>query len=196
MRFLPTAILAGAAALAVATATLPAGAQPPQPRLVTLMLPGGQLVQVQYVSEATPQAAPQPTPLFAAMPQPDPVFAVMQRMSAMMQRQADAMLRQAVQFSAPPTMQMLPANLQAGGQFYSVSTSFSSIGGCTHSTEISYAGNGLKPRMVSSTSGNCGQTQPAPMYQLGPNQGGAKLVTASTDDAYKHMIKPAVLMSR
>jgi hypothetical protein len=189
---LAQAVLAGGAALAVAAATLPAGAQHPQPRMATLMLPDGRLVQVQYVTDAVQDVRPQPSPLFSGTPRPERTFAALDRVSAMMQRQADVMLREAARFSALPAMGIMPAS----GEFYSVSTSTSASGGCTQSTEISYGGGGLKPRVVSSMSGNCGQRHAAPMYQLGPNQGDGRAIRTSSEDAYKQMIKPAVLLSR
>jgi hypothetical protein len=217
MRLLTTAILAGAAALAIGSASLPAGARAPQPRYVAMVLPDGRLVQLQLASDVEQQAASTaPAPLFSA--RRDPGFAALERVSAMMDRQAalmqmqaGAMLREAARFSALPGflpgMGMVPAGLPAGGQFYSVSTSFSSAGGCSRSMAISYSGNGLKPRVVSSSSGDCGQdgrqppaqyqTAPhaAPMFQLDPSQQATRLTPASVEAGYKGMIKPAVLLS-
>jgi hypothetical protein len=173
MRALSRTLLAGATSAVLALAAVPALARDGQPQVVVVQLPDGQVVQVQYTGTAAPVVM---QPVIYAPAPADPAFAMLQRVAAMMDRQADAMLRQAAQFSA-----MTPGSLPPGAQFYSLSSSWSSNGGCTRSTEISYSGNGLKPRMVSYSSGDCGSGTAAPAYHMIPQHSPARLVEASAN---------------
>jgi hypothetical protein len=193
MPFTSLTVLAGAAALAVAASAAPALAQDGRPHVLILRLADGQVVQVDYEGGTAPIVVAQPAPVLVAMPEVDPVFAAMDRISALMERQQAAMLRQAAQFASMTPA--VPANLPRGASFYSFSSSFSSDGHCTRSTEITYGGHGLKPRMVSSTSGDCGAPA-APAFRAVPARSAPKLITASASDPYRAMVRPAVVYSR
>jgi hypothetical protein len=88
-------------------------------------------------------------PVAAPMMAQDP-FAMMARLSALMNQQAAVMLRQADAMAGAPT------GLQPGTSGYSFVSSTSGAGVCTRSVRITYNGGDAAPKMVSSTSGDCG----------------------------------------
>jgi hypothetical protein len=156
MRALLSALLAGSAVIAAAAS--PARAQNSQIHTLLVQLPSGQIERVEYTGAVAPRIVVAPVALqmmpLAVLPGFDwQPFAALERVSAMMDAQAAAMLRQAA--TAPATMQAsLPAGTAAGQA--SFVASFSSNGVCSRSMQITYLGDGSKPRMVSHSSGNCG----------------------------------------
>jgi hypothetical protein len=100
---------------------------------MAVQLPGGAIEHIQYVGDVPPRVILMPAPAMAAVPAmaADP-FAALVRISAMMNQQVDAMMRQA---SVSPT---------PGSGF------------CSHTTRITFQPGEAKPTVVSSTSGDCG----------------------------------------
>jgi hypothetical protein len=189
MTLLPKIVLACGAAVSVAGISLPAAARSGQPHIVTLRLADGGLVQVRYTGETSPVVVEQAVPELTALPDPDPAFAALEQLSALMERQEAVMLREAAMLTAMP---MTPGALPAGAQYYSYSSSVSANGTCTRSTAITYTGGGLKPRMVSSTSGDCSAAKASPGLRIEAPHIPAHLMTASAPETDQAAIRPAV----
>ncbi len=169
-----------AAATAACLAASPAAGAGPHTLLV--QLPDGAVEQIQYAGDIPPQVVLGPAPVVAPMAAVamDPFFPDFARLTALMDQQEAAMMRLAASAAAYPAAAF--ANLPAGTTTY-VAT-FSTDGACIKRTEITYAGNGAAPRLVSDTEGDCGPghvTAPAqrvrhPHIYTAPNQ--ARLIQA------------------
>jgi hypothetical protein len=165
MRPILTTILAASAALGGACVT-PALAQDGQPHVMLVRLPDGSVRQIQYMGDVPPRVVfvPAPmagAPLFAA-DGPDSPFAAMQRMSAIMDRQAEMMMRQvaAMQAAAADAPTDEPSGIAAdanpaGARVYSMSSVIGAGGVCMRSVQITWNGD-AKPQLVSHSSGDCG----------------------------------------
>ena len=152
----------GAAALAVAGTAALAGTL----HHLTVNLPGGGTETIEYSGDVAPKVT------FLT---PDMVrdreevrvwspFAEMQRVSAMMDAMAADMDRQmqvsllraeAMRRLAPGMTDAALGGLPAGTQSYSITTISNGQGVCTREVRITSGGAGLKPQMVSNSSG-CG----------------------------------------
>jgi len=160
MKILPTTLLAGVASVALA-GTVAA-------HTLTLHLPDGTTEQINYAGDVAPQVSF--TPAQAAPADwgfgPNSPFALMQRISAQMDREADAMMRQMQAIAAQPLagpgqlaggqpIQVDMTNLPPGTQSYSFVSTLSPSGVCSQSTEIIARGHGEKPEVITHRSGNC-----------------------------------------
>jgi hypothetical protein len=147
---LKSAVFAAGVALAV-----PAIAHDAAMHVVNLVLPDGQIEQVSYRGDVPPRFVAVPVG-FAASP-----FADFERMSAMMDRQIDAMMQQAAALSRLTPML---TGMQVGAPGTTFVATFSSNGTCTRSTQITFAPGMAQPQEVSSVSGDCvaGQRQRSP----------------------------------
>ncbi len=157
MRTALKAILFGTAAIATAFAVTPARARDAQEHVLMVALPGGGITEIHYTGDVAPQIVLAPTPAVNLPFMPPafglaPSFAALDRISAELDQQAAEMLQQVT--SMPTVMGM--TNLPAGTAGYAVVSTFNSNGACTQSTQVTYMGNGVKPRTISSKSGNCG----------------------------------------
>jgi hypothetical protein len=174
MRVSLRSILTGAAAvLAIGTVT-PALAQDGQVHVLLVQLPGGGVEQIRYTGDVPPRVVlvPRSVPVMVADP-----FAALERVSAMMDQQAMAMMRQAAAMASAPAG-MLPG-LPPGASGYSFASTMSGNGVCTRRISITYSGGDAAPKMVSSTSGDCGSghgsgaptgvTVPVPAVRSVPN---------------------------
>lgn len=163
MRMVRNALLAGVAAIAVGGFSGLAQAQSPQVHVMTVQLPGGGVDVIRYTGDTPPQivlapAAPVPTAMpMASLFGPDSPFAALQQISAAMDRQAAALLRQTGTLAGGPLISTDFANLPAGAQGFSFVSTMSGNGVCTQSMEITQTGNGA-PHVVRHSSGNCGPT--------------------------------------
>jgi hypothetical protein len=186
MRLLSTA-LAGALAIGVSAAAL---AQTDQTRVMSVRLPDGSVAQIRYAGDVTPQVtfgdAPAPFVAWAPMPAffaAQSPFAMMERISAEMDREAEAMFRQGDALAASARSGQLSEaamrDLPAGGRSYSFISTMSGNGVCSQSVEITAQGNGAPPRIVRHSSGACGPSggaigsadlpaAPAPSGRTGP----------------------------
>jgi len=170
------ALLVGAAAAATVFAVTPAVAGDRQDHILAIPLPGGGVEEIHYTGDVAPQIVLVPTSVpsvaWAGAPSfaPDPLFSMIERISAAFDQQAADMLRQVREMPA-----VTAASLQPGETGYSMVSTFSSDGVCTQTTQITYMGNGIKPRTVSSTSGKCGPGHdanlPANLHFTPPNAG-------------------------
>jgi hypothetical protein len=177
MRTIPTLLLAGVAAAGIAGAAL--ADRDPAVHNMTVELPAGGVAHIQYTGDVAPKvtldraAVPfgawLPASFFAA----DPAFADLQRISADMEQQFDAMIQQTNAIAAVPAgdglMDVAAGKLPPGTVSYSMVSTFNGKSSCTRSVEVTKAADG-KSKVVRHESGNCGAvkgaasaaTQPTP----------------------------------
>jgi hypothetical protein len=155
MRMSLHSVLAGAAAILAAASLTPAMAADGQVHVLTVQLPGGGMERIQYTGDVAPRVVlvPVPATMAAPMMMPDP-FPALERISAMMHQQEAAMLRQVQALATTPDT-ALPG-LPPGASGYSFVSTMSGSGVCMRSVRITYNGGNAAPRVVSSTSGDCG----------------------------------------
>ena len=164
MRLVRTALLAGAAALAIVMAG-PASAQ--TAKVMTVALPGGGIAEIHYTGNIPPKVViGEPLPSFASWSPAssffgqDSAFAMMERISAQMDRQAAAMFRRAellaAQARSGQPIEAALGNVPSGRRGYTYISTMSGNGVCARSVEITSQGDG-PPRVVSYSSGNCGR---------------------------------------
>jgi hypothetical protein len=152
MRFSLRSMLAVGAAILAAGVVTPAMAGDGRVHVLTVQLPGGGVEQIEYIGDVAPQVVFVPTSRMVAVPMMDvDPFATLNRIAAVMDQQAAAMLREVESMQAD----MLPG-LPRGGSGYSFASTMSGSGVCTRSVRITYNGGNAPPQMVSSSSGDCG----------------------------------------
>lgn len=162
MRILPTTLLAGVASVALAGSVAA--------HTLTVRLPDGTTEQIDYSGNVAPQVSFVPATSVAAPDfafGPNSPFALMQQISAEMDRETAAMMRQMQQLQAV-AFQPLPEGaggqplavdmtaLPRGAETYSFVSTLSPSGVCSQSVEITSSGPGAKPQVVTHRSGNCG----------------------------------------
>lgn len=173
MRNLRTAVLAGAAALCAAGTAMAASNDT---HVVKVDLPDGSVARIEYKGDVAPKVTIDrggalPVAWIAA---PSP-FAAFDRVFADMDRQAAAMLRQAQAIEAfPPDGAGKPdlaafGGMPAGTVSYRFVTSSDGSRVCTRSWRLTAEGAGQAPKMVSTSSGDCGDAAtPAPARGAAP----------------------------
>ncbi len=165
MRTIRTAILAGIAGLAVAGTALAASNDA---HILRVALPDGSVARIAYRGDVPPQLRVVPARSVAPFAWPDafaPIaFAPLDRMMAEMDMQAAAMMRQvAAMQTAPVTATGGPgvaalASMPAGTMHYSMVSFSNGSATCTRSVEVTSAGAGAKPKLISSSTGDCGSS--------------------------------------
>jgi len=160
MRTATKLLLAGAGIVAAAGAAVAAS---DRGHVLNVALPDGSIARIHYVGDVAPQVvmAPSADPMPVAFVAADP-FAMFDQISYAMDRQMDAMLRQASALSAiapGPDGKLSQAALQslpAGTVSYSY-TSFSSGNGgsCSQSVQVTSLGTNQAPKVVKQSSGDC-----------------------------------------
>jgi hypothetical protein len=143
-------VLAGGAGVALAKAPLHA---------MTVPLPDGGTARILYAGDVPPKVSFSTGPIAAGFGPDDP-FAALDRMSAEMDRAFGAMLRQAEAMTpALPgpdrTFHVDLRGLPAGASSYSMVSTSVGDHVCVRSTEITSAGDGKAPKVVTKTSGDC-----------------------------------------
>src|ERR1700722_405338 len=146
MRTTRIALLTGAAAIVLAGIAGMAKAQTPNVHVLTLRLPSGQVEQIRYTGNVPPTVVLAPDAMATSFAPASP-FVLLARMSADMDRQAVAMFRTINDIAMPngAGLGMIPV--------------LSGPGLCTRSVQITFAGNGQAPHVVSRTGGDCGPAQ-------------------------------------
>jgi hypothetical protein len=170
MRVSLRSMLAGTAAILAAGVVTPAMAGDGQVHILTLQVPGGGVEQIEYTGDVAPRVVLMPASRMVAVPMMDvDPFATLNRISAMMDQQAAAMLREVEGLQGD----MLPG-LPRGASGYSFVSTMSGTGVCTRSVRITCNGGNAPPRMVSSSSGDCGSDyrQQAPSEVTVPTPAG------------------------
>jgi hypothetical protein len=156
--------LAGAAALAIAgTAFAATPKANSNTHIMTVPLPDGSVARVEYAGAIAPKVTVEPRPLgeFGWAPMAVPSFAGFDRMIEQMNRESEAMMRQAqlIAHQAPGDATRYIAsygNMPAGATSTTV-VSYSNGGRtCTRTTETVSEGAGKAPKVTSSVTGDCG----------------------------------------
>lgn len=165
MRRIHTALLAGAATFLVAGTAVAAA---DKMHATEVAVPSGSVVHIEYTGDVAPTISVEPIdaadtvfiePIDATMPA---AFADLERISAMMEQRARAMMqlvaqmqREALSGNAPVHL-VADGNLPAGSHHYSFLSSSSGNGACTQTVEWSSDGSGQEPRVTRTSSGDCG----------------------------------------
>lgn len=168
MRIAKHLALAGAGALALAVGTGLALAQPLHS--MTVRLPDGGIAQIRYSGNIPPRVAFMPGPpasayMRSAYARPAyyraaSPFATLDRISAQMDREMDALMSEVAMtppLANPQAMFNVDMrNLPPGAlQYSAVSTVAGGGNFCTRSIEITRGASGARPRIVERTSGDC-----------------------------------------
>jgi hypothetical protein len=165
-------ILAGTAIALAATAVT--AAERAHEHIMTVLLPDGSIEHVRYSGDVAPHivvrpmAAGAPTSLFAPFGPASP-FAEMARISAAMNAQASAMMRQVSAMAAArpaasgATPQMtVTASGPAGATYHYVSTTTVNGKTCTTSVQSISQGAGKAPQLLRQVSGDCSTAMQRP----------------------------------
>ncbi len=142
MRTLRVSLLAGIAAVAVAGFSGWAHAQSAQLHTMTVRLPGGGVEQIEYTGNTPPQVSVSTGPAtIAAMPPvfgSNSLFAQMDRISAKMDRQANALFRETAALTDSPSLLTRTnlAGMPAGSDSYTFVSTASPGGVCEQSVWI------------------------------------------------------------
>lgn len=132
--------------------------------VLNVPLPDGSSAKIEYVGNVAPKVTVTPAPLFAGFPS----FGVFDRNMADMQRQIDAMVRQANELATHPVAGVPGLNVAAygnapaGTQSLTVVSSSNGAKTCTRTTEVTSQGPGKAPKVTSSVSGDCAGVPAAP----------------------------------
>jgi len=180
MRLVRTAIIAGVASAVLAGAAFAARDEARgDTRVMLVALPDGSVQQVRYQGDVAPQVVlirtPAPARFVDTAFGPDSPFAEMDRISAMMEAQSQAMMRQAAMMQAHMAAQ--PSTAAPGGNgvvmtnaqgqpvgvmHYSYVSSTTSADGCTQTVSYSSDNAGAtgvatgEPKLIRTSSGHCG----------------------------------------
>lgn len=154
------------ASIALAALAGTAFAAPPEPRKMTVALPNGDTAIIEYQGDIAPKVRIAPTtawsPVWSARV---PSFSWFEALAASLDRQVDAIMRQANTITVPTTMTGIP-NVTASGAMPAGATSYTVVsittpsGTCTRTVETTAMGVGRPPKIVAKSSGNCA-TAPA-----------------------------------
>jgi hypothetical protein len=148
MRLSRTVLAAGAAVLALTGLAGVTSAETANTNVMTVRLPNGAVEQIRYTGDVPPQVVFVPQAVAYESP-----FAMLGRMTAMMDRQAEAMMRTINAMMAQP----FPSRTTEAG--FGAIPAGSSV--CMRSVQVTYTGQG-QPQVVSHTAGDCGQAGSAP----------------------------------
>lgn len=160
-------LITGAAVVALAGAAI---AAKPQTHVMNVPLADGTVVQVEYVGDVAPKVSIAPRRVAAdtwAMPAL-PSFAGFDQMIERMNRETEAMIRQAQQMAGRPAPGASPyvasfGNVPAGVTSTTVVSVSNGGGTCTRTTQTVSQGPGKPPKVTTSVSGNCAASSaPAP----------------------------------
>jgi hypothetical protein len=182
MRLSRTVIAAGAAALALTGLAAVASAETANTHVMTVRLPGGTVEQIRYSGDVPPQVVFAPDD--AAFESP---FAMLDRMTALMDRQAEAMIRTINSMMAQPFL--APTTEAAFGAVPAGS------GVCMRSIQITYTGHG-QPHVVSQTASDCGSSggTAAPVQLPAPSAPAhnARTIEVKAGNPHQGLVHPVV----
>ncbi len=178
MRKVQTFLMAGAAALALATLSAVAG-ENPKMKEMTVRLPGGGVAHIEYTGETPPKVViGQGDPIFDGFwgvgplvrfnPSLDPAFADIDRLQRALERRFETILREAQALHTDPEAMIKVGDGSAPGSFsYSFVSRSSGGKTCSHSARITTPANGGKPKVVEQTSGDCDDLDVKPKSNSG-----------------------------
>jgi hypothetical protein len=127
-------------------------------------LPDGSTVRVEYVGNIPPKVTVTPTPVTG----PLAPFGLFDRSVFDMDRQIDAMIRQVDQMARQPIAGTQGFNVAsygnepAGSASVTIVSTSNGAQTCTQRTDVTSEGPGKAPKVVTSVSGNCGDTRATP----------------------------------
>lgn len=160
------------AALCAAAVAGTAAAATRNSHVMEISLPDGAVAHVEYVGNVAPKVTIEPATAPDGEWAPLPSFAGFDRMIAEMNRQGEAMMRQAQQLERQPVgVGAAPyvasfGNSPAGMSSTTIVSYSNGSGTCTRTTEAVSQGPDKAPKVSSSVSGNCGAmanpARPAP----------------------------------
>lgn len=140
-------------------------------RTMNVAMPDGSVAHIQYVGDVAPKIEVQPAQS-GGIAFVDPVafvgfpaFADMARMSAAMESQQQAMMRQIAQMehvaaSAKPGQVLVSGKMPAGSSFqYTVVSSTNGNATCTRTTEWRSDGSNARPKVTQTSAGDCDAVQ-------------------------------------
>ncbi len=168
MQKLRTAALIGAALLAAAGLAGASAGELARTHILTIRLPDGSVGKIRYLGDRPPQISFGGAPAAFFSPGFDPVgmvspFVALDRMSAEMDREAQAMWNETARWRDSALGLPVPltladsAGLPPGARSFSVVSALSGGHVCTRSVEVYASPEGGRPRIVTRTSGDCGQ---------------------------------------
>jgi hypothetical protein len=143
---------------------------------VTVRVPGGGVETIEYTGKVAPMVSFQAIPVFGPVEAPFgafmpidfpsftpigfPSFAALDRITAAMDRQMDAMMHETDILSTTPQDGPFYSTVLNGAPrsttTFSIVSEASGNGVCTHMTQITQSSDEAKPHVVAQTSGNCG----------------------------------------
>ena len=175
MRKTRIGLFAGIATLALAGTAMAATAKD---HVLNITLPDGSIEQIHYTGDVAPRVALAPPREIAVPVMIDP-FADFDRISAAMDRQMDAMLREASTMAARPVspdgkIDMAAfGKMPAGTMHYSFVSTSNGSGTCSRSVQVTSFGPDQQPKVVSQSSGDCSAmgVQPTPTSGAAPVAG-------------------------
>lgn len=150
MRKASAIVLAGLGAVTLTGAAVAA-------HTLNVPLPDGSTARIEYVGNVAPKVTVTPAPMFSGFPG----FGMVDRSMADMQRQIDAMIRQANEMATHPIAGVPGLNVAAygnapaGSQSVTVVSTSNGAKTCTRTTEVTSQGPGKPPKVTSSVSGDC-----------------------------------------
>ena len=150
-------VLAGLGAATIAGAAVAASRDT---HVMNVPLPDGSTAKVEYVGNVAPKVTVTPAPVAG----PFAPFGLFDRSMFDMDRQIDAMMRQVDQIARQPIAGTPGLNVAAygnapaGSSSVTIVTTSNGSQTCTRRTEVTSEGPGKPPKVVSSLSGNCGET--------------------------------------
>ena len=171
-KLLRTAVLAGAAAIAVAGTAMAAANHN---RVMTVDLPDGSLARIEYQSDVAPKVTIEPMTRLVPVQLADPAitapFALFDRIAADMDRQMDAMFRQVRMLEAAAARgatldRAAFGNLPAGTVSYRFVSTSTGNGTCSRSIQVTSLGADRQPKVVSSSAGHCGAPSRGPVQAV------------------------------
>jgi hypothetical protein len=154
-------VLAGLGAVTLTGAAVAASRDT---HVMNVMLPDGSTAKIEYVGNVAPKVTVAPAPVFSGFPG----FGMFDRTMADMQRQIDAMIRQANEMAAHPVAGVRGMNVAAygnapaGAQSVTVVSTSDGTKTCTRTTEVTSQGPGQAPKVTSSVNGDCEGAATAP----------------------------------
>ena len=166
MRPLHKIIAGGVAAIALVGVAGWAAAEINNTHVLDVRLPDGGVAHIRYVGDTPPTvnfaSAPTPLSIFAPASEvfgPASPFAAMERISEVMDRQADALLRDGnvsgLTSGGPGLTQVDLGKLPPGAQGFSMVSTLTGGGVCTRSVQYRSPGDGKPPQIETRTSGAC-----------------------------------------
>jgi hypothetical protein len=168
MRKIRTAVLAGVAAVATIGTALAASHDG---HVMKVGLPDGTVARIEYEGEVAPKVAVVPASSVAPIAWLDPFgpapFALFDRIAADMDQQSDLMMRQVRAWPLPAMAGDGKIDLTAlrslppGTVSYSFVSTTNGGSTCSRSVQVTSLGSGQQPKVVSNSSGDCGEAPSA-----------------------------------